>query len=518
MNHTRGRRKSLMTRRTIIAAFLLAVIAGHSGAMAGSQSEAVPRGIFVQAGHPIPADKALKLLFVDARESQGAIPEHFGVNTGPFPWEEGGVFLTEQYRDIGVTIVRTHDFLGPTDWHTIFPDWEDDPDRPSSYDFFESDERILPIVDAGAEVMFRLGVSVFSPEWAREIPDPQKFARIARGIVRHYNAKWDGGYELGIRRWEFWNEPNWEHFWIGTPQEFFAAYEATARQLKSLDPALEVGGPGLAVPFDESNPYFTDFLEYCSVNDVPLDFFSWHYYEGFGEHRPSRFGELAGIIRAALDAYGFHDTESICDEYNSDLLPGGDIFGTVEQAAFVAIANIFLIDNGVTQTFFYRGTQWSNQPNVGLFGASGGYFPVSYAFKALSSMRATPERVPASGTEDFYGILAGISREDQILQVVIADQASSYDSYALLVSGLEGVSEITLEGYLLDADHDLEQVVLAQVPVRNGNARIRAPMTPPSLHLLKITPSAGFLSGSSATPAHAGVRNLIETGFPLSRE
>jgi hypothetical protein len=445
---------------------------------------------FSRAGYSsLLEDGTLKLLFLDVGRSQGNIPEHFGVNSGPFPWREGGVYLTDQYRDVGVTIVRSHDFFGPTDWYTIFPDWEADPGDPSSFDFAESDERILSIVDAGARVLFRIGVSTFSPRWARRVPEPQKFAQICTGIVKHYNQGWADGYELDIEYWEFWNEPNVRHYWTDTPQEFFEAYEATARALRELDPALKVGGPGLAAPFNEGNPFFTDFVRYCQDGDVPLDFFSWHHYEGFGEHRPSRYGEQASIVRTELDRYGFEGTESICDEYNSDLLTWfGSILGTAEQAAFHAIANIHMMGNGVAMTCFYRGTQWGNEGNIGLFKANGGYFPVSYAFKALSSMRETPMRVLALGSEDFYGILAGTSPERRLLRVLIADQKSDYRGYALLITGLDQFSSITVAGYLLDEDHDLELVMIREVPVYAGNSLVLAPMSSPSVHLLDIIP------------------------------
>lgn len=446
---------------------------------------------FVRDGHRyLLGDNARKLLLVDVSQPQGDIPCHFGANAGPYPWKESGVFLTEQYRDVGITIVRTHDFLGPADWYTIFPDWEADPADPASYDFAESDERILSIVDAGAEVLFRIGVSIFAPWRARSIPDPQKFAEISIGIVRHYNEGWADGFELDIEYWEFWNEPDLRLFWTGTPQEFFEVYEATVRALKDLDPTLKVGGPGIAGPDNQNNPYFTGFLGYCQEHDVPLDFFSWHHYEGFGEHHASRYGEFAHTVRTELDRYGFEETMSICDEYNSDLLAGsGSILGTLEQAAFQIIANVHMLDNDVAMTCFYRGTQWDNEENVGLFEANGEYTPASYAFKALSSLRETPRRVRALGTEASYGVLAAIDLQENLLKVLIADQRSGYyRGYALLVAGLDGFSSIRVARYVLDEDHDLELVSAQEIPVHNARALIRAPMSSPSVHLLEITP------------------------------
>ena len=46
-------------------------------------------------------------------------------------------------------------------------------------------------------------------------------------------------------RWlfEVWNEPNLQVFWTGTEGDYFDLYDASARAVKAVDPAFEVGGP-----------------------------------------------------------------------------------------------------------------------------------------------------------------------------------------------------------------------------------------------------------------------------------
>jgi hypothetical protein len=44
-----------------------------------------------------------------------------------------------------------------------------------------------------------------------------------------------------------------------------------ARALKSLDPALKVGGDAKAFPYD-GGPYREDFIDYCATHKLPLDF------------------------------------------------------------------------------------------------------------------------------------------------------------------------------------------------------------------------------------------------------
>ena len=72
---------------------------------------------------------------------------------------------------------------------------------------------------------------------------------------------------------EVWNEPNLEFFFAGSQEDYFVLYEHTARAIKSVNPALRVGGPATA-----NNEWISDLVEYCKKNDVPLDFVSTHHY------------------------------------------------------------------------------------------------------------------------------------------------------------------------------------------------------------------------------------------------
>ena len=109
---------------------------------------------------------------------------------------------------------------------------------------------IQAIRESGAEVYYRIGRSFGAN---RNPPaDFDKFADVVRHIAMHYNQGWANGFHDNIRYWEFWNEP--ELFWTGTPEQFYSLYDKTARALKSVDPALKVGGDAKALPMDDG-PY-----------------------------------------------------------------------------------------------------------------------------------------------------------------------------------------------------------------------------------------------------------------------
>ena len=107
--------------------------------------------------------------------------------------------------EAGVPYSRLHDFLimtahcNPVDIPGMFPDFTKDPKDPDSYDFAFADVLVKYIIDAGVEPFWRLGVTfenftaikgyhVFPPK------DPQKWAEICEGVIRHFTEGWANGF------------------------------------------------------------------------------------------------------------------------------------------------------------------------------------------------------------------------------------------------------------------------------------------------------------------------------------
>jgi xylan 1,4-beta-xylosidase len=91
-------------------------------------------------------------------------------------------------------------------------------------------------------------------------------------LVRHWLARYG---EEEVRSWffEVWNEANLRGFWSSTRDEYFKLYEATARTIKAVDPALRVGGPA-----STKAEWLPEFLGFCRERGVPVDFASTHVY------------------------------------------------------------------------------------------------------------------------------------------------------------------------------------------------------------------------------------------------
>ena len=393
------------------------------------------------------ADSGFRTVKIDAGKVTGRIRSLQGLNGPPSPVMEGLPNLVSQYKDLNVSQVRTHDFMGPTEidskfeesnnnlaWlipdpaqragvvqagnaSIIFPDPKADPENPKSYNFGPTDTVIAAIRQSGAEVYYRIGRS-----WGANINPPadfDKYANVVKHIALHYNHGWADGFHDNIRYWEFWNEP--EGFWSGTPAQFYSLYEKTARALKSIDPKLRVGGDAVAFP-SNPGPYREGFIDYCSKHKVPLDFYSWHMYadRSADPYDPIR---LANQIREILDSRDFTRTESILSEWNlsADFTDAEkSILQGPVDAAYIGSVLTYFQDAPIGHAQFYRGdAAW-----MGLFDLQGEYFKTAHAFQAMAKMLDTPRRLRVKGDDTFgFAVLAGRSDDGNTVQILISNYA-----------------------------------------------------------------------------------------------
>lgn len=387
----------------------------------------------------------MRTVEVDAGQSVGVIRSLQGVNGRPVGRRPGMFDISRQYGDLRIDLIRTHDFFGPADidatWpdpdaiaksvradasQTLFPNWDADPEMESSYNWGPTDRVLGAIVGCGAEVFFRVGRS-----WSADPSPPadfDKYANIVKHVAMHYNDGWSQGFHYKIRYWEFWNEPDvkesWHPgkvrpFWSGTPEQFYRLYESVARTLKAYDPELKIGAPAQAAGGYKS-PYREGLIAYCATHQVPLDFFSWHRYtrSSYDPYDLVRIGKKA---RSVLDAAGFRNAEDIVDEWNMSTVAMSKAFGersTMENAAFIAAAQIYMQDSPVDRALVYRGDAGA----TGLFGRDGSYRKSAYTFKALGALLDTQDRIAVTGADTLgFAVLAGRSADNTTVQVLIAN-------------------------------------------------------------------------------------------------
>ena len=146
------------------------------------------------------------------------------------------------------------------------------------------------------------------------------------GFIRAFAAHLTERYGANVvRTWPFevWNEPNLPPFWSGTQLQYFELYKATAVALKSIDPALQVGGPATS-----SSQWLPEFMDYCRQHNAPLDFISTHTYPGdsqkllFGKKgsyaQADVIPEVVMRARQSIDATIYRDRPLWLTEWSSD--------------------------------------------------------------------------------------------------------------------------------------------------------------------------------------------------------
>lgn len=366
----------------------------------------------------------------DVRE--GKIKNLNGVNDGPKCLKEiGDCNLCERYKEMGINVVRTHDFYGPTDWNYIFPDFSKDPEDPTAYNFFESDQYIKSIFECGQEIYFRMGIS-----WDGDPtppPAPEKWAKIVVQILKHYNDGWNNGYNFAIKWVEIWNEPDLDIFWSGSPSEYFVLYAYAANEIKNYNPNIKVGGPGLCCRIN----FLEGFLDYCQKNSIPLDFVSWHHYSSKEEqYNPASFKNWASFIRNLMNKYGFFNAQSHLTEFSRSL-EEDQLYNNLNLtgAAWNASALIKLQDSNVDYAFRYRG----DVHPLGLWWPQEVQWVVQESFVSLAQFNKYPNRCQIIGLLDISeeSALAGCSDDEKNCIVLLADPSPKNNEISIILKGFK---------------------------------------------------------------------------------
>jgi xylan 1,4-beta-xylosidase len=118
-----------------------------------------------------------------------------------------------------------------------------------------------------SRTVFEYGAIVSPPK------DWDRWHALVRDLVAHLVDRY--GRDEVRDRWSFevWNEPNLEVFWSGTPEEYFRLYDLSAAAVRSVDPALRVGGPSSA-----ATGWVEELLAHADSSGVGVDFVSTHTY------------------------------------------------------------------------------------------------------------------------------------------------------------------------------------------------------------------------------------------------
>lgn len=376
----------------------------------------------------------------------------------------------EDYKAARIPYSRNHDsavhgiYGGPYshDITNIFPNFDADPCDPESYDFACTDEAIFVCLDAGTETFFRLGQTIeHQVKKHGTIPpkDFKKWAVICEHIIRHYNEGWANGFNLDIKYWEIWNEPDLDpdeaankRTWGGTKSEFFDMYEIAAKHLKNCFPNLKIGGPALA----GNEEWAEDFLSEMQKRNVPIDFFSWHVYGT----TPEKMIEKSKRIDALLKKYGYGDAESILNEWNyvrgwtDDFKYSVNAIHGIKGATFTMSCICAAQNSPIDMLMYYdtRPSGFNGAFDFYSYERLKGYYPL-YWYGMFYDME---KEIPAESSIDNVYSLCGVDKDGKVLAVVTyySEDDKAPNKTVKVDFGKTGNYEI----YLLDNDHDAELV------------------------------------------------------------
>ncbi|MEO8559000.1 MAG: glycosyl hydrolase [Rhodospirillales bacterium] len=232
------------------------------------------------------------------------------------------------------------------------------------YSFFNADQIFDFLLSIGMKPFVELS---FMPEvlasgdktvfhYRANVTPPKDYGNWAT-LIRKLVAHWAERYGLiELRQWlfEVWNEPNLDAFGSGRQDEYFKLYRYTVEAIKSVDPALQVGGPATA-----GNAWIADFIAFCANNALAADFISTHHYptDAFGQPGDDTETQLAKSRRSVLRDETREVRRQVCDrplyytEWSTSSNPRDPMHDESYAAAF--IAKTIMEANGLVQGYSY---------------------------------------------------------------------------------------------------------------------------------------------------------------------
>jgi len=251
-------------------------------------------------------------------------------------------------RKLGIQWARCHDMMQQTWWRRI------QPDGPNQWIWMDDAQKLVD--QAGFRT---LGEFMWTPKWASsaapgapgnpETYPPRNwddFARYVFETVNHYRGS--------IHTWEVWNEPHYNGFWSGTPEQYAKLVEIAYREAKRADPTCTIiGGGGTWV---RGMKWITATLD--AVSGEAMDGYSIHYLE------PDIAVERLPILRRVLNDHGvtgpIWDTEanvpstSFFDQIRNDHREPEARYH-FRNACFELVRNYMEnLANGVQRVFYYE--------------------------------------------------------------------------------------------------------------------------------------------------------------------
>jgi len=244
--------------------------------------------------------------------------------------------------------------------------------------------------------------------WKGNVTPPKEYKKwedLIRNLTQHFTERY-GADEVKTWYFEVWNEPNLSPgFWTGTQEEYFKLYDYTARAIKSVNTAYKVGGPATA-----GAAWVPETIEFCTKNNVPLDFISTHTYgvkQGFldefgtsgtvlNKEKSSISGDIINSRKQILSSTK-PNLELHYTEWSSSYTPADPIHDSYHSAAYI-LQKLKQVGNAANSMSYWVFTDIFEEPGprftpfhggFGLLNTQGIKKPAYFAYSFLNKLGET---------------------------------------------------------------------------------------------------------------------------------
>jgi xylan 1,4-beta-xylosidase len=174
-------------------------------------------------------------------------------------------------------------------------------------------------------------------------PKPEGWHDLIDAYIRHIEMRY-GRDEVRTWYFEVWNEPNLSGFWEGADQKaYFELFDLTSKTIKSVDPALRVGGPSTA-----GAAWVPEFLAHVKQSGATVDFVTTHTYgvnggfldeEGKGDTKldPSPNAIIGDVwrVREQISASPFPSLPLYFTEWSTSYTPRDSVHDSYISAPYI---------------------------------------------------------------------------------------------------------------------------------------------------------------------------------------
>jgi xylan 1,4-beta-xylosidase len=244
--------------------------------------------------------------------------------------------------------------------------------------------------------------------WRGNVTPPKDYAKweeLIRQLTLHFTERY-GVDEVKSWYFEVWNEPNLSPgFWTGTQAEYFKLYQYSANAIKSVNKAYRVGGPATA-----GAAWVPEMIEFCTKNNVPIDFISTHAY-GVKQGYLDEYGNSGTVLskdpmsvsgdvlnsRKQIAGSSLPELQLHYTEWSSSYTPADPIHDSYHQAAYI-LEKIKQVGSAANSMSYWVFTDVFEEPGprftpfhggFGLLNTQGINKPAFYSYQFMNKLGST---------------------------------------------------------------------------------------------------------------------------------